>query len=191
VTEIDAPINPSGSPAAPSAPATQVASAPVRPVTPDGDPNASLAPGTELDDLEHSAWRAFLRTHARVARRLEADLVAAQDLPLAEFDVLFQLALAQNHRLRMNELADRVLLSRAGITRLVDRLVADGLVARIKCVSDARGAFAVLTEKGKQRLDEARPGHMAGVRRYFLDSFSRPELAAIAELLSRGTGSAD
>ena len=151
----------------------------------------SLAPGTELDDLEHAAWRAFLRTHARIARRLEADLVASQDLPLAEFDVLFQLALAPYRRLRMNELADRVLLSRAGITRLVDRLVADGLVDRVKCASDARGAYAVLTDKGRTRLADARPGHMAGVRRYFLDAFSRPELAELAELLSREGGAAD
>lgn len=153
--------------------------------TPTTQPS-EIAPGNELDDLEHAAWRSFLRTHARVARRLEADLMASSDLPLAEFDVLFQLALAQGQRLRMNELANRVLLSRAGVTRLVDRLVADGLVARIKCASDARGAYAVLTGKGRARLDEARPGHMAGVRRYFLDWFSRPELAALAELLSRG-----
>jgi DNA-binding MarR family transcriptional regulator len=154
-------------------------------------PDALLAPGPELDELEHAAWRAFLRTHARVARLLEAELLAANDLPLAEFDVLFQLALAPNQRLRMNELADRVLLSRAGITRLVDRLVADSLVARVKCASDARGAFAVLTERGRARLAEARPGHMAGVRRHFLSSFSRSELAVLAELLSRATDGTD
>ncbi len=152
-----------------------------------GPAEQPIAPGTELDDLEHAAWRAFLRTHARVARRLEADLMASGKLPLAEFDVLFQLALAPGHRLRMNELADRVLLSRAGITRLVDRLVADGLVARLKCASDARGAYAVLTDEGRSRLDEARPGHMAGVRRYFLASFSRSELAILAELLARSS----
>ncbi len=161
------------------------------PSTADAAADRALAPGNELDDLEHSAWRAFLRTHARVARRLEADLVASQGLPLAEFDVLFQLALVPGHRLRMNELADRVLLSRAGITRLVDRLVADGLVARLKCMSDARGAYAVLTDKGRERLDAARPGHMAMVRRTFLDSFSRAELAVLAELLSRGTAGPD
>jgi DNA-binding MarR family transcriptional regulator len=145
-----------------------------------------IAPGPELDELEHAVWRAFLRSHAFAARRLEADLLTNSNLPLAEFDVLFQLALARGHRLRMNELADRVLLSRAGITRLVDRLVADGLVARLKCASDARGAYAVLTERGRDRFEAARPGHMAGVRRYFLDSFSRPELAMLAELLGRG-----
>jgi DNA-binding MarR family transcriptional regulator len=146
---------------------------------------ADTDPSTELDPLEHRAWRAFLVAHARVARRLEADLLARSDLPLAEFDVLFQLAIADGQRLRMNELASRVVLSRAGITRLVDRLVADGSVARLKCASDARGAYAVLTDRGGARLEEARPGHFAAVRRCFLAAFARPELEALSQLLDR------
>lgn len=142
-------------------------------------------PGLDLDALQRRAWRAFLTRHARVARQLEADLVARHDLPLAEFDVLFQLATADGERLRMNELADRVLLSRAGITRLVDRLVADGLVGRAKCASDARGSFAVLTDNGRTRLREARPGHFAAVQRYFLRSFTPAELQQLAELMER------
>ena len=164
-------------------------------VTPiEGEPNPGTAsqgphgvdPDTELDEVELRAWRAFLVAHAQVARRLESDLLVSHDLPLAEFDVLFQLGLAEGHRLRMNELADRVVLSRAGMTRLVDRLVADGLVARMKCDSDARGAYAVLTERGHTRLDEARPGHFAAVRRLFLAAFDRPELENLAGLLERG-----
>jgi DNA-binding MarR family transcriptional regulator len=139
----------------------------------------------ELDAVESRAWRSFLIAHARVARRLEADLLARSHLPLAEFDVLMQLSLAEGQRLRMNELADRVVLSRAGITRLVDRLVADGSVARIKCASDARGAYAILTDPGRARLDEARPSHFKAVRRYFLESFAKPELEALADLLDR------
>lgn len=143
-------------------------------------------PGTdELEQIELRAWRSFLVAHARVARQLEADLLAASHLPLAEFDVLMQLDLAEDHRLRMNDLADRVVLSRAGITRLVDRLVRDGLVARAKCTSDARGSFAVLTDKGHARLDDARPGHFAAVRRRFLEAFSRSELESLAALLDR------
>jgi DNA-binding MarR family transcriptional regulator len=142
-------------------------------------------PAALLDPAELRAWRAFLTRHARVARRLETDLIARSDLPLAEYDVLLQLALAEGQRLRMNELADRVLLSRAGITRLVDRLTADGLVSRMKCASDARGYFAVLTAGGLARLETARPGHMAAVRRFFLDSFTAPELETLAELLER------
>jgi DNA-binding MarR family transcriptional regulator len=85
----------------------------------------------------------------------------------------------------MNELADRVVLSRAGITRLVDRLVEDGLVERVKCASDARGAFAALTDRGRERLEEARPKHLAAVKRYFLGSFSRAELEILADLMER------
>lgn len=139
----------------------------------------------ELDAVESRAWRSFLIAHARVARRLEADLLARSHLPLAEFDVLMQLSLAEGQRLRMNELADRVVLSRAGITRLVDRLVADGSVARTKCASDARGAYAILTDPGRARLDQARPGHFEAVRRYFIQSFAKPELEALADLLDR------
>ena len=145
----------------------------------------AIDPGPELDPLEHRAWRAFLHKHAMVTRLLEADLTARSHLPLAEFDVLFQLALSEGQRLRMNELADRVLLSRAGITRLVDRLVADGLVVRLKCASDARGAFAALTDSGRQRLEETRPAHLAAVKRYFVGSFGRAELETLADLMER------
>jgi DNA-binding MarR family transcriptional regulator len=148
-------------------------------------PLPPIDPGPELDPLEHRAWRAYLHKHALVTRLLEADLVARSDLPLAEFDVLFQLALADGQRLRMNELADRVLLSRAGITRLVDRLVADGLVVRMKCASDARGAFAALTDQGRTRLEGARPAHLTAVKRYFIGTFTRAELETLAGLMER------
>jgi DNA-binding MarR family transcriptional regulator len=145
----------------------------------------AIDPGPELDKLERRAWRAYLYKHALVARLLEADLMARSSLPLAEFDVLFQIAMTDGQRLRMNELADRVVLSRAGITRLVDRLVEDGLVERVKCASDARGAFAALTDRGRERLEEARPKHLAAVKRYFLGSFSRAELEILADLMER------
>jgi DNA-binding MarR family transcriptional regulator len=148
-------------------------------------PLPAIDPGPELDPLEHRAWGAYLHRHAMVTRLLEADLMARSDLPLAEFDVLFQLALSDGQRLRMNELADRVLLSRAGITRLVDRLVADGLVVRMKCASDARGAFAALTDQGRTRLEGARPAHLAAVKRYFIGTFSRAELETLAGLMER------
>jgi DNA-binding MarR family transcriptional regulator len=146
---------------------------------------AAIFASPALDPLERRAWRAFLQAHARVIRRLEADLMAGDDLPLAEFDVLYQLSLADGRRLRMNELADRVLLSRAGITRLVDRLVADGLVGRVRCASDARGFFAVLTERGVDRLDVATPHHRESIRRYFLERLDRSELESLAGMLER------
>ncbi len=147
----------------------------------------SLSQAAPFDPVERRAWRAFLYAHARVAHRLEADLIARNDLPLAEFDVLFQLASAEGSRLRMNELADRIVLSRAGITRLVDRLAADGLVGRVRCESDARGCYAVLTEHGMARLDAATPGHIESVRRFFLERFDRSELELLAGLLERAS----
>jgi len=168
-----------------TAPTLSAASIPNDDAALDATPSATPDPVSEIDALERRAWGAFLTRHARVARQLEADLMARTDLPLSEFDVLFQLGMADGQRLRMNELADRVLLSRAGITRLVDRLVADGLVGRAKCDSDARGAFAVLTDSGRLRLQEARPAHFAAVRRYFLKSFTPAELETLAELLER------
>ncbi len=168
--------------AGPEVAGSEVAGPPQTPGVVD-TPETMLA--AALEPVESRAWRAFLTRHAVVARCLEADLLVNSALPLAEYDVLFQLAMADGRRLRMNELADRVLLSRAGITRLIDRLTADGLVGRVRCASDARGYFAVLTAAGASRLAEATPGHLAAVRRYFLESFTAPELETLAELLER------
>ena len=118
-------------------------------------------------------------------RTLEADLARAHQLPLASYDVLVQLAEAPQGRLRMTELADRVLLSRSGITRLVDRLVRDGYVRREPCADDARGTFAVVTQQGVDRLREATGVHLAGVREAFVRRFDPAELARLGELLTR------
>lgn len=122
-----------------------------------------------------------------VTRRLELDLEAEAGLALADYDVLVQLAQAESGSLRMHELADRVLLSRGGLTRLVDRLEGDGLVERRRCTNDARGFYAVLSPAGKARLREASPAHLAAVRRFFTDAYSEAELDELAELLGRAT----
>ena len=131
------------------------------------------------------AWRGFLQAHAMLLRRLEAELSAGTGMSLAHYDVLVQLSFAEGRRLRMHELANRVLLSRSGITRVVDRLEEDGLVARMACPSDARGAFAVLTDAGLDRLREATPVHLDGVRRRFVEPFTGDELAELSVLLER------
>src|SRR5919109_1889450 len=102
----------------------------------------------ELTALELGAWRGLLRVHAALVRELDAELGAAHSLPLTSYDVLINLQAAPDKRMRMAELADTVLLSRSGVTRLVDRLVRDGLIVRDACESDGRGSFAVLTEAG-------------------------------------------
>lgn len=131
------------------------------------------------------AWRRFLRAHALVIRRLEGDLVAEQSLPLASYDVLVVLAEAPERRLRMSELAERVLLSRSGLTRLVDRLEREGLVRREACDSDARGLFTVLTPEGLDRLRQASPVHLRGVAQYGVGRLDESEAAQLSTLLSR------
>ena len=142
-------------------------------------PVANLATTPAPDDPRLGAWRSFIHAHARLLRRLDEELQATHELSLAEYDALVQLVNAPGRRLRMSVLAERVLLSRSGITRLVDRLVAAGFVERSACVSDARGAEAALTAKGLERLREASPTHLDGVQRYFLGLIPDPDRDAI------------
>ncbi|MEA2519553.1 MAG: hypothetical protein QOF49_1633 [Chloroflexota bacterium] len=138
-----------------------------------------------VDEPQIGAWRSFLTAHARVTRRLDEELQAAHGLSLAEYDALLQIAHAPGRRVRMNVLAERVILSRSGITRLVDRLEAHGSVKRIACVTDARGQEAVLTEAGMARLRSAATTHLDGVRRLFLGRLDAAELEALEASLTR------
>jgi DNA-binding MarR family transcriptional regulator len=131
------------------------------------------------------AWRNLLRAHAQVTRVLEAELEEAHGLPLASYDVLVQLAETPDGALRMSELADAVLLSRSGLTRLVDRLVKEGLVERRSCPSDLRGTLAVLTPAGLARLRDASGTHLRGVARNVLSHYSPAELELLGDLLGR------
>ncbi len=130
-------------------------------------------------------WRTFLRVHASLTRRLEHDLIVEHDLPLASYDVLVQLAEAPQGRLRMTDLAERVLLSRSGLTRLVDRLAADGLVERQSCLSDARGTFTVITDAGRARLRGAAPTHLRGIQDYMTSRLEADELDTLGDLLGK------
>lgn len=136
-------------------------------------------------DPRLSTWAAFLRAHARVVRELERELQAEQRMALTDYDVLVQLAAAEDRRLRMSELAERLLLSRSGVTRLVDRLVAQGLVEREICDTDRRGQWAALTDAGLDRLRAAAPTHLRGVGEHFLDRMSPDDLASMQAILAR------
>ncbi len=144
----------------------------------------SMTTNSRRDDPRIGAWRAFLRAHAQVVRRLERELHDEQGMALTDYDVLVQLARSDQRRLRMSELADRLLLSRSGATRLVDRLVADGLIERVSCEDDRRGQWAALTDAGLRRLREAVPTHLRGVATHFLDRLSADELASLERMLS-------
>jgi DNA-binding MarR family transcriptional regulator len=146
------------------------------------------------DDPRLAPWRAFLEAHARVSRRLDEELRAEHDLSLAEYDALLTIAQAPGRRIRMRQLSDRVILSKSGVTRLIDRLVADGLVERSACLADARGAEAVLTETGLTRLRAASGTHLRGITEHFLEPLSTTDVGALASAMraisvSAGPGS--
>ena len=148
-------------------------------------PDIGIEPIRELAAEELAAWRGFLRVHSALVKALDAELLAEHALPLTSYEVLINLQAAPDRRRRMAELAEGVLLSRSGMTRLVDRLERDGLLERDACASDGRGTYAVLTEKGEAMLAHARRTHLDGVRERFLRHFSGDELVSLAALWER------
>jgi DNA-binding MarR family transcriptional regulator len=144
---------------------------------------AKSIPGPRDPRLE--TWRSFLVAHAQIRRQLERELQAEQSLGLGEYEVLLLLARAEDRQLRMSELADRLVLSRSGVTRLVDRLEAEQLVERTSCETDRRGSWATLTDAGHLRLRRAAPTHLRGVGEHFLDRIPPEELDALQRTLDR------
>lgn len=134
---------------------------------------------------ELEAWRGLLRTHAWLTRELDEELVGVHGLPLSSYEVLLRLASAPGGRMRMADLAESALLSRSGMSRLVDRLEKEGLLRRVKCDEDARGLFAAISPAGRRVFDEARQTHLTGVRRLFLDRLSGEELRRLGGLWQR------
>ncbi len=137
-------------------------------------------PRIDLDTRESSAWGGLLRTHAALVRELDRELDLAHGLPLHEYEVLLLLARAPEGRLRMSDLAERVLLSQSGLTRLVDRLERASLVERVRCDEDRRGLFALITDSGRARFAAARVTHLEGVRRLFLSRVRPEQLDALS-----------
>jgi len=136
-----------------------------------------------LNPREMSAFHAFIRAHSRVVRILEAELEAEQGLSLPAYEVLAHLSEAPERRRRMTELASFAVLTPSGLTRLVDKLVRDGLVERQRCGGDARVVYAALTDAGFARLTAAYPTHLRGVRTHLVDRLTSDQLEAVAEAL--------
>jgi DNA-binding MarR family transcriptional regulator len=132
-----------------------------------------------------AAWTGMVRVHERVMHELDGELQRAYDISLAEFDVLMQLSEAPERRMRMADLAEAVLLTRSGVSRLVDRLESRGLVERARCPSDARGLNASLTEAGSALLAEAALTHLAGLRQRFTDRLSPEDVARLESIWER------
>ena len=139
----------------------------------------------EPDETHLAAWRALLNTHAALVAQLERELAAAGAIPLTWYDVLIELYEAPDRRLRLHELADAVVLSRSGLTRLVDRLAAAGLLRREPDPADRRGAFAVLTDEGRAALRRAWPVYARGIAAHFARHLSDEEARVIAAAFER------
>jgi DNA-binding MarR family transcriptional regulator len=137
------------------------------------------------DDDRLRAWTLFLESYRRVIVALDGELQAERGLSLAYYDVLIQLFYAPDRRLRMNQLASVVLLSKSGLTRLVDRMEAAGLVERASSPTDRRGAFAVLTPRGEQVFRKAAPVHLDGIHRHFSCHLTATEAKTLARAFEK------
>ena len=144
-----------------------------------------MAATTPLDAEELAAWRGFLRVHSALTKRLDADLLAHHGLSLSSYEVLLHLHDSPGGCARMSDIASSVLLSRSGLTRLVDRRERAGLVRREGVEGDARGSNAVITPAGERSFAAARKTHLGGVRERFLEPLSAADRRTLARLWTR------
>ena len=147
--------------------------------------NPAMTKQEKLDELGLKAWRSLITAHANVIGQIELALEQAEHIPLSSYDVLLALWEAPEHRLRMHELAERVILSRSGLSRLVDRLEKEDLLGRERTGSDRRGAYAVLTEKGEAAMRRAWPVYAAGINQHFASRLTESEMLVLTQALGR------
>lgn len=151
----------------------------------DASGREASSPLTDLSNEEFVVWVGFLQTHADLARGVDADLRTAHGLPLTDFEILLWLASRSCEGMRMAALADSVLLSPSGLSRAVERLETRGLVQRIPCTEDRRGAYAALTQSGRDLVRTAGATHAAGIRRRFLDRLTSQERRLLTAIWDR------
>ncbi len=144
---------------------------------------ASSLEGTALE-----AWRSYLQSHATIVRMLDAELISEHGITTRDYEVLLYLAQSDGRRLPMSALAESTMLTRSGITRLVDGLVADGFIERVSCPKDARVSYAQLTDQGFAKLRDAGCTHVGSIHRLFLEHFDATETGQLAALLGRLPG---
>jgi len=147
-----------------------------------GDTPRKPAPRPDAEQLD--VWRRYLQTHAAITRELDTELIRGHGLSLSEFEVLLLLSQAPDRQMRLIRLAERSLVTRSGMTRLITRLEDRGLVERVRCPSDRRGFNARLTDEGLDRLRAARRTHLAGISRLFVQPLGEA-LPALGTSLER------
>jgi DNA-binding MarR family transcriptional regulator len=135
-----------------------------------------------LDEAEDRAWRGYMRMRTLLHAQIVRDLARESGLSGPDYDVLSNVSEAEGRRERLAALAARMAWSRSRLSHHITRMEQRGLVTREDCDSDGRGAFVVLTDAGWRAIQDAAPGHVASVRRHFLDLLSREQLDALAEI---------
>jgi DNA-binding MarR family transcriptional regulator len=150
---------------------------------PAGEDGAPSLEGTALE-----AWRSYLQSHATIVRMLDAELISEHGITTRDYEVLLYLAQADGQRLPMSALAESTMLTRSGITRLVDGLVAGGFIERVSCPKDARVSYAQLTDDGYAKLRDAGRTHVGSIHRLFLEHFDATETEQLAAMLGRLPG---
>src|SRR5262245_1731652 len=138
--------------------------------------------------IEQSSGRAFaalVRAHAAATRKLSAQLSADHGLTLSDYEVLLRLSRAPDQRLRRVDLAEQVLLTASGVTRLLDGLERAGFVERASCSTDRRVVYAVLTDDGLEKVRSARQAHLAQIETFFHARLEERELDELTALLAR------
>jgi DNA-binding MarR family transcriptional regulator len=139
----------------------------------------------QLDTLELAAWRGMLFAYRNLTTAIDERLEREHGLSLSSYEVLLLLSRAPENAMRMGNLADELLLSRSGLTRLVDRMVARGLVERHTCDDDRRGTYARLTDAGREKFSAARPTNLAAIRERFVSRLAREDLGDLARVWDR------
>jgi DNA-binding MarR family transcriptional regulator len=141
--------------------------------------------------LSLTAFVRLLRGHAATTRALSAQLQAEFGLTINDYEALLRLARADDGRMRRIDLANELVLTASGVTRLLDGLEREGYVKKASCATDARVTYAVLTDAGRERFEEASRAHVAAIERLFGQRFDDEELETLARLLGRLPGSAE
>lgn len=138
-----------------------------------------------LTDEEQGVWRAYLDVMRLVMDRMQRQLVEESDMTSGEYEVLVQLSEVPDRKLRMSELADRIVNSRSRLTHTIGRMEARGLVKREPCVEDGRGVLCTLTDAGFERLVEAAPGHVGAVRGALFDPLGEDDVRALGAAMEK------
>lgn len=145
----------------------------------------TTSPPVPLNPVEKAFWYAFARSMVVVPRVLDAELLHAERLSANEYVALVIMSESEGRQCRMADLAEGTSLTISGMTRVVQRLIDDGLADRVRCEHDRRGVFAKITDKGFERLERAYPVHLEGARRHVIDHLADFDLAALAEAFER------